>query len=261
MPKKPTLIRGGGLPETDDDIRNMRQTESSVNRTIKSRDGISSGDNDGVSQTQEAKKTVVSSPKVAGKTRNAILQDDIDKSSKLRVINGNEITNNNKEPELSQNEPSHTLLHLIDNAANNENDNATATNVFDDGNQPDAKASSSYYEKYATQFTPEEQAIYDAEHAPLGERIRMTLSDMWLPILVIAVIAMSVMVMFIMRFSNTLLVVSAVVVAVILMGTLIYLAYDEQKKVNVLADRAALIYEQAMAIKGNSGKDDESDAE
>lgn len=105
---------------------------------------------------------------------------------------------------------------------------------------------------YSTHFTPEEKAIYDANHAPIGKRLVASLSEAWLPLLAVAIIVISVVFMLIMRFSNTLLIVLAVLLASLLMGTIVYVSYEEQRKAHELADKAEAIYETAMNVKRRS---------
>lgn len=102
-------------------------------------------------------------------------------------------------------------------------------------------------------FTDEEKSVYEAMHAPVGNRLVASLSEAWLPLLAFAIIVASVAFMLIMRLTNTLLVVLAVLLASLLMGTIVYVSYEEQRKAHDLADKAEAIYETAMGVKRRSG--------
>lgn len=104
-----------------------------------------------------------------------------------------------------------------------------------------------------TSFTDEEKAVYEAAHAPVGKRLVASLSEAWLPLLALVIIVASVAFMMIMRLTNTLLVILAVLLASLLMGTIVYVSYEEQRKAHDLADKAEAIYETAMGVKRRSG--------
>lgn len=115
-------------------------------------------------------------------------------------------------------------------------------------------------------FTEAERRLYDETHAPLADRIRWALAESWVPIACVIIIGVTVLLRFLMAFSSAVLTVLAIGVGVILMGSIICITYEDQKKANALADEAEMLYaakcrieERAARRKNDAAADDNTD--
>jgi len=115
-------------------------------------------------------------------------------------------------------------------------------------------------------FTEAERRLYDETHAPLADRIRWALAESWVPIACVIIIGVAVLLRFLMAFSSAVLTVLAIGVGVILMGSIICITYEDQKKANALADEAEMLYaakcrieERAARRKNDAAADDNAD--
>lgn len=115
-------------------------------------------------------------------------------------------------------------------------------------------------------FTEAERRLYYEAHAPLAERIRWALAESWVPIACVIIIGVAVLLRFLMAFSSAVLTVLAIGVGVILMGSIICITYEDQKKANALADEAEMLYaakcrieERAARRKNDAAADDNTD--
>lgn len=109
-------------------------------------------------------------------------------------------------------------------------------------------------------FTEEERRLYDEAHAPLGDRVRRALAESWVPVACVVVVCVAVLLRFLMAFSSAVLTVLAVGVGVVLMGSIVYVTYEEQRRANALADEAEALYaakceieDRAAERKGDGG--------
>lgn len=115
-------------------------------------------------------------------------------------------------------------------------------------------------------FTEAERRLYYEAHAPLADRIRWALAESWVPIACVIIIGVAVLLRFLMAFSSAVLTVLAIGVGVILMGSIICITYEDQKKANALADEAEMLYaakcrieERAARRKNDAAADDNTD--
>lgn len=108
-------------------------------------------------------------------------------------------------------------------------------------------------------FTEEEQRLYDEAHAPFKDRMKNGIADAWLPIVCIAVVVIAIVLNVLMSYSNAILTVLAIGAGVLLLGSLIYITYEDQRKANMLADEAEMILAAKDRIAERSkNKEDES---
>lgn len=112
-------------------------------------------------------------------------------------------------------------------------------------------------------FTAEERRLYEETHAPLGDRVRRALADSSVPLVCVVVIGVAIALRFLMAFSSAILTVLAIGVGIILMGSIIYITYEDQRKANALADEAEMLYAAKSRIEGKprhkQGRTDGSD--
>lgn len=103
-------------------------------------------------------------------------------------------------------------------------------------------------------FTEEERRLYDEAHAPLADRIRRAFAESWVPIACVIVIGIAIALRFLMAFSSVVLTVLAIGVGVILMGSIIYITYEDQRKANALADEAEMLYAEKCRIEERAAR-------
>lgn len=103
-------------------------------------------------------------------------------------------------------------------------------------------------------FTEEERRLYDEAHAPLADRIRRAFAESWVPIACVIVIGVAIALRFLMAFSSAVLTVLAIGVGVILMGSIIYITYEDQRKANALADEAEMLYAEKCRIEERAAR-------
>ena len=103
-------------------------------------------------------------------------------------------------------------------------------------------------------FTEAERRLYYEAHAPLADRIRWALAESWVPIACVIIIGVAVLLRFLMAFSSAVLTVLAIGVGVILMGSIICITYEDQKKANALADEAEMLYAAKCRIEERAAR-------
>lgn len=104
-------------------------------------------------------------------------------------------------------------------------------------------------------FTEEERRLYEEAHAPLVDRVRDAFAESSVPIACVAIIGIAVALRFLMSFSSVVLTVLAVGIGVILMGSIVYVTYEDQRKANALADEAEMLYAEKCRIEERAACD------
>lgn len=104
-------------------------------------------------------------------------------------------------------------------------------------------------------FTEEERRLYEEAHAPLVDRVRGAFAESSVPIACVAIIGIAVALRFLMSFSSVVLTVLAVGIGVILMGSIVYVTYEDQRKANALADEAEMLYAEKCRIEERAARD------
>lgn len=107
------------------------------------------------------------------------------------------------------------------------------------------------------EFTDEEKAIYERDHLPMRDKAALWLEEMRFPIICLLVIAMAVVFVMIKSYSSAILIVGAMVLAIILMGLIVFYSYRTYKETNELADMADDIYNSTQGIMSRENDDDD----
>ena len=110
------------------------------------------------------------------------------------------------------------------------------------------------------EFTDEEKAIYERDHLPMRDKAVLWLEEMRFPVICLLVIAMAVAFVMIKSYSSAILIVGAMVLAIILMGLIVFYSYRTYKETNELADMADDIYNSAQGIMSRESDDDDDDS-
>lgn len=103
-------------------------------------------------------------------------------------------------------------------------------------------------------FTEEERRLYEEAHAPLADRVRGAFAESSVPIACVVIVGVAVALRFLMSFSSVVLTVLAIGVGVVLMGSIIYITYEDQRKANALADEAETLYAEKCRIEERAAR-------
>lgn len=103
-------------------------------------------------------------------------------------------------------------------------------------------------------FTEEERRLYEGAHAPLADRVRGAFAESSVPIACVVIVGVAVALRFLMSFSSVVLTVLAIGVGVVLMGSIIYITYEDQRKANALADEAETLYAEKCRIEERAAR-------
>lgn len=139
-------------------------------------------------------------------------------------------------------------LHVVSGGtkAPNRTSGGTATTQHETSRKktPDATSvsvSSQGQPKRHVGFTEEERRLYDAAHAPFMDRVRNGLADAVVPLVCVIVIGVAILLNVLMSFSSVILTTLAIGAGVVLMGSIVYLTYEDQRRAEAMADEAEMI--------------------